>query len=66
MAVLAALDLRPPSAALTARLSCGAKASSPTFVQGRFVSSFVSSVRAAGRLQNDMDMVMAGLPKAFL
>ena len=44
----------------------GATASSPTYAQGRFVSSFVSSVRAAGRLQNDMDMVMAGLPKAFL
>ena len=34
--------------------------------QGRFVKSFVSARRAAERLQNDMDMVMGGLPKGFL
>ena len=35
-------------------------------LQSRFVSSFVSATRAANRLQNDMDMVIGGLPKAFL
>jgi hypothetical protein len=35
-------------------------------LQSRFVGSFVSAVRAAKRLQNDMDMVIGGLPKAFL
>lgn len=34
--------------------------------QQRFLASFVSSVRAAKRLQNDMDMVMGGLPRSFL
>ena len=34
--------------------------------QGRFVKSFVSARRAAEQLQNDMDMVMGGLPKGFL
>ena len=34
--------------------------------QGRLVKSFVSARRAAERLQNDMDMVMGGLPKGFL
>ena len=34
--------------------------------QRRFVAAFVAQRRAALRLQNDMDMVLGGLPKAFL
>lgn len=44
----------------------GASKSPENVLQSRFVSSFVSATRAANRLQNDMDMVIGGLPKAFL